>query len=126
VQGFFKINFVFLAVVVFFRLHADSSHLAGNYHARLVDFFLFAHGFIVAQIFLFGQVFFTKKRNYFYCKVGTGLAIGCCCKSLICKGLQRRRGRWRKSLIIKYLHKRFLAGFVPSIAQKVFYYKNQD
>ena len=91
-QGFFKVNFVFLAVVVFFGLHADSSHLAGNYHARLVDFLLFAHGFIVAQIFIYGKVFFAKKRNYFCCKVGTRLAIGLCCKSLICKGLQKRGG----------------------------------
>jgi hypothetical protein len=74
VQGFFKINFVFLAVVVFFRLHADSSHLAGNYHARLVDFFLFAHGFIVAQIFIYGKVFFTKKRIFLFGKTGAKLA----------------------------------------------------
>ena len=32
----------------------------------------------------------------------------------------------RKPLVLRDLHKRFLAGFVPSIAQKVFYYKNQD
>ena len=92
-QGFFKVNFVLFAVVVLFGLHADSSHLAGNYDARLLDFFLFAHGFIVAQIFLYGKAFFTKKRNYFYCKVGTTLAIGRRRKSLICKGLQQHGPR---------------------------------